>query len=57
VRIFRELQSSFLPLFLVVFGVTQNASDINHSPSVFDSGNQPAFVMAYIEHNEAPDNI
>jgi hypothetical protein len=37
--------------------VTQNASDVHHSPSVFDRSNQPAFVMAYVENNEAADNI
>jgi hypothetical protein len=51
VRIFRILQSSFLPLLLVVFSVTQDASDVNHSPFVFDSSNQPASIMAYIENN------
>jgi hypothetical protein len=49
VHISRVLQSSFLPLFLVVFSVTQNASDVNHPPSVFDSSNQPTSVMAYID--------
>jgi hypothetical protein len=44
-----------LPLLLVVLSVTQNASDVHHSPSVFDGGNQPAFVVAYIEDDEAPD--
>jgi hypothetical protein len=37
--------------------VIQNASDVNHSPSVFDGGNQPAFIMAYIEYDKAPGNI
>jgi hypothetical protein len=46
-----------LPFFLVVVGVTQNAPDVNHSPPVFDRSNQPASIMAYIENNEAPDNV
>jgi hypothetical protein len=37
--------------------VTQDAPDVNHSPSVFDGGNQSAPVMTYIENNKAPDDI
>jgi hypothetical protein len=54
---FRALQSSFLPLLLVVIGATQNAPDVNHSPPVFDRGNQPASVVAYIEHHKGPGDI
>src|SRR5207247_9786515 len=35
----RTLQSSFLPLLLVVVGVTQNALDVSHCPPIFDGGN------------------
>ena len=46
-----------LPLLLVVLSVTQNATDVNHSPPVFDRRNQPASVVAYIENNKTPDNV
>jgi hypothetical protein len=37
--------------------MTQNAPDINHFPFVFDRGDQPALIVADIEHNKGPDNI
>jgi hypothetical protein len=37
--------------------VTQNAPDVHHFPSVFNRDNQPASIVAYIEDDEAPDNI
>jgi len=54
---FSGTQSSSLPLHLVALCVTQNALDVNHPPPVFDGGNQPEAIMAYIENDEAPHNI
>jgi hypothetical protein len=32
--------------------VTQNVSDVNHPPPVFDGSDQPASIVAYIENNK-----
>jgi hypothetical protein len=32
--------------------MTQNVPNIDHSPPVFDRRDQPAFVVAYVEHHE-----
>jgi hypothetical protein len=37
--------------------MTQNVSDVNHSPFVFDSRDQPALVVTYIEHHKATDHV
>src|SRR5712692_4367919 len=51
------MRSSLLPFLLVVFLVTQNAPDVDHSPLVFDGCDQPASVVPDIEYHETPDHV
>src|SRR5207249_11452925 len=42
-----------LPISLAVFGVTEQAQDVNTLPVVVDGSNQPVLVAADIEHGHA----
>jgi hypothetical protein len=37
--------------------VTQNPPNVNHSPSIFDRGDQPASVVTYIKNYVIADDV